>query len=134
MDATRNDTETQAPALDADQRAEIEERLLEERDRALEDLNTAVEEESQPQAASSGDLSKYPSHPADAASHADEADTDFRLANRNTDRLNRIDAALNRLREHPETFGRCEIDGEPIAVERLRLIPWTTRCADHASG
>ena len=121
-----------APVLDQDVRAEMEERLLNRRDRAQEDLDTALEEESQPPAASSGDLSDLPSHPADAASDAAEADRDFRIAERNSERLNVSDDALHRLREHPESYGSCEVCGETIRLERLRLVPWTRRCAEHA--
>ena len=122
------------PVLEEEVRAEMEERLLKDRERTQENLNTALEEESQPPAASSGDLSKLPSHPADAASSADEADTDFRVAERSTEHLNAIDDALYRLREHPEEYGACEVCGETIELERLRLVPWTRRCADHAPG
>lgn len=118
--------------MDAPLRTEIEARLLEERDRLQEDLNTALEESRENRAEESGDLSRLKSHPADAGSQADEADTDLRIAERATERVNRIDAALNRLRDQPDTFGRCEVCGETIAAARLRLVPWTTRCADHA--
>lgn len=130
---TSNDsTDHEAPALPEEVRAEMEERLLTERDRTQEDLETALEEESRPPAESSGSLSRYPSHPADAASDADEAHTDFLVAERSTERLNLIDAALDRLREHPESYGRCEVCGEPIDLERLRMVPWTRHCVDDA--
>lgn len=122
------------PVLGSELLAEMEEQLLKERDRTQEDLNTALQEEDQPPAASSGELSNLPSHPADAASDVAEADRDFRVAERSTEHLNAIDDALHRLREHPEEYGTCEVGGETIAVERLRLVPWTRRCADHAPG
>lgn len=120
------------PVLDEETRAEMEERLLEERDRTREDLNTALEEESQPPRESSGALSDLPSHPADAASEVAEADADMRVAERSTEHIAVVDDALHRLREQPETYGVCEICGETIAMERLRLLPWTRRCAEHA--
>ena len=120
------------PVLEQDVRSEMEERLLKRRDRAQGDLNAALDEESEPPAASSGELSDLPSHPADAASDAAEADADFRIAERNSERLAVIDDALFRLREHPESYGSCEECGETIQLERLRLVPWTRRCAEHA--
>ncbi|MEK9500231.1 TraR/DksA family transcriptional regulator [Gaopeijia maritima] len=111
-------------------RNELESRLLEERDRLQEDLDHAVEESRD--ASDVGDLSNLKSHPADSGTQEDEADTDLRIAERATERINRIDAALTRLREQPDEFGRCEVEGKAIAIERLRLVPWTTRCAEHA--
>jgi RNA polymerase-binding protein DksA len=42
--------------------------------------------------------------------------------------LRQIDAALQRIEDG--TYGVCEICGKPIGVERLRAIPWTTRCIE----
>lgn len=123
---------TDEPVLDEDLRQEMEQRLLEEREQAQEALNQALEEESTPPATSAGDLSRVPSHMADAGSYADEADTDFQVAERNSDRINLIDEALHRLRERPDAYGVCQVCGEAIEVERLRLVPWTVHCAEHA--
>jgi RNA polymerase-binding protein DksA len=43
--------------------------------------------------------------------------------------LRQIDAALQRIEDG--TYGVCEVCGKPIGEERLRAIPWTTRCIDH---
>ena len=48
-------------------------------------------------------------------------------------RLREIDAALLRLREHPENFGRCVVCSQPIADTRLNVVPWTQRCSKHAA-
>lgn len=42
--------------------------------------------------------------------------------------LKQIDAALRRIEDG--TYGVCEICGKPIGADRLRAIPWTTRCID----
>lgn len=120
------------PVLGPGDRSEMEERLLKERSRARESLETALQEEDTPQKTSAGDSSKVPSHLADAASHTDEAHRDFRVAERSTERFNQVDAALTRLRDRPEAFGVCQTCGEPIPMERLRLVPWTLHCARHA--
>ncbi|HEY2325876.1 MAG TPA: TraR/DksA C4-type zinc finger protein [Gaiellaceae bacterium] len=44
------------------------------------------------------------------------------------DTLRQIDAALKRIEDG--TYGVCEICGKPIGADRLRAIPWTTRCID----
>jgi RNA polymerase-binding transcription factor DksA len=42
--------------------------------------------------------------------------------------LEEIDEALERLYHRPDEYGRCEKTGEPIAYERLDLIPWARTC------
>jgi RNA polymerase-binding transcription factor DksA len=42
--------------------------------------------------------------------------------------LRRIDVALKRIDEG--TYETCEICGKPIGADRLRAIPWATRCID----
>jgi len=49
-------------------------------------------------------------------------------------KLHEIDAALERLRDHPDDFGLCIVCRKPIEKERLELIPWTQRCAPHAAA
>src|SRR5690242_666254 len=49
-------------------------------------------------------------------------------------KLHEIDAALQRLRDHPEQFGVCIVCKKPIENARLELIPWTQRCAPHAAA
>jgi RNA polymerase-binding transcription factor DksA len=44
--------------------------------------------------------------------------------------LRQIDDALKRIDDG--TYGVCEIDNKPIPEDRLRAIPWTTRCIEHA--
>lgn len=44
------------------------------------------------------------------------------------DTLAQIEAALQRIEDG--TYGVCEVCGKPIGEERLRAIPWTTRCIE----
>lgn len=119
-------------ALDAAARHRIEERLMDERRRRSEDLETALESSPSTPGGAAGELSDVPSHPADAAHHTDEVDRDQRTAERSTEAIRRIDDALRRLRDDPHGFGRCRVCDEPIAEERLALVPWTEVCAEHA--
>jgi RNA polymerase-binding transcription factor DksA len=113
---------------------DIEERLLEARDQTLEDIRQAEAEEAEGQRESSGALSRMPSHMADAASDTQEAEKDLANVNRESQQLTRIDEALQRLRDDPETFGICAECGRPIEAERMELIPWTRLCAACATG
>ncbi len=111
---------------------QIERRLLEERDRTLESLQQAIEEESEGQRESAGELSRMPTHLADAASDTQEAEKDLANANRESRQLTVIDDALRRLREDPEAYTTCERCGTHIEEERLELVPWTRLCASCA--
>ncbi len=112
----------------------LEERLLEERDRTLRDIQEAESEESEGQRESSGELSRTPYHMADAGSDTQETEKDFAVVNRGSAQLARIDEALRLIRRDPEAYRTCEECGDRIEAERLDLIPWTRHCASCAEG
>jgi RNA polymerase-binding protein DksA len=66
----------------------------------------------------------------DLASDTYERELDEGIEEGVEDTIREIDAALKRIEDG--TYGICEICGKPIGVERLRAIPWTTRCIDDA--
>ncbi len=49
-----------------------------------------------------------------------------------------IDAALRRLKEEPDEYGRCVDCDEWIPLGRLKLLPWAQRCvqceSEHSGG
>lgn len=108
---------------------DMERRLLEERERTQESLRQAAEEESEGQRESSGELSRMPTHMADAASDTQEAEKDLANASRESIQLALIDTALRILREDPEGYTTCERCGENIETERRDVVPWTRLCA-----
>lgn len=110
----------------------IERRLLEERDQTSENLQQVTEEESEGQRESAGELSRVPTHLADAASDTQETEKDLANADRESHQLTLIDDALRRLREDPDAYTTCERCEAPIEAERLDLVPWTRLCASCA--
>ncbi len=66
---------------------------------------------------------------SDEASVEDQRDDALRLAQTDTDILEFIGDALQRIDDG--TYGRCVVDGVPIDEKRLRAIPWTPYCAKH---
>lgn len=42
------------------------------------------------------------------------------------DLIKKLERALERVNE--ESFGKCLKCGEPIPAQRLKFMPWTTRC------
>ena len=112
-------------ALNEEQRRRIEQRLHEERSRVLTVLRRFDEDRDTSLTAASGDLSDYPFHVADHGTDSYDQEMDTVLAERASRELEEIDEALRRFYEEPERFGICENTGEPIALERLELVPWT---------
>ena len=113
--------------MDKTQLEKIEARLLEERARVMEDIHRSGE------AAvigtdEDGDLTRYPTHPADEGTDTMEQEKQLALLSQESDRLTIIDDALLRLAKDPEAFGNCENCGQPIPYERLDLVPWTRFC------
>ena len=111
--------------LSQKEREHLGRRLQEERTRLLDQLHAfeeiGADESSQDQA---GDLSKFPTHPADLGTDANAEDVELVIGSRMSQELAEIDAALDRLATSPDTFGQDEETGEPIAFERLDIIPY----------
>lgn len=116
--------------LTQEERQAIEQRLLRERERALEAISDFQKANADNLRDESGELSIYRFHMADIGSEAMEREQQFLLASKEGERLYQIDEALRRLYSDPEAFGRCERCGGDIGYERLRVLPETTLCAD----
>ena len=67
-------------------------------------------------------------HLADAATVTFDRDLDEGLEQGAQHTVDAIDAALARI--EAGTYGTCEICGGPIGADRLRAIPWASRCID----
>jgi DnaK suppressor protein len=117
--------------LTSEERGRVERVLLQERTRALENIDHFDErmEELRDRA---GELSLYRFHPADVGTESQDQEQDFLLASVEGRRLYQIDEALERLYKEPEGFGLCRVCGRDIGVERLEVIPETPLCAEHA--
>ena len=106
----------------------LKERLLEERSRVTADLARYRADTSESLLDESGELSEAPVHMADLGTDTEDQEVDAINAARETIELQEIDAALERLYQHPDRFGRCENTGKPIPMERLEIIPWARTC------
>jgi DnaK suppressor protein len=67
---------------------------------------------------------------AAAASQVFEQQRDLALRDRSRLELGRVEAALRALDNG--TYGTCVSCGNPIPVERLEAIPWSSTCIDCA--
>ncbi|MEP6835532.1 MAG: TraR/DksA C4-type zinc finger protein [Gemmatimonas sp.] len=109
----------------------LEKRLHEERARVERDLAEFSEGEADEEMRDrSGDLSEYPTHPADLGTDANTEEVDATIATRQTAELVLIDEALDRMTRTPELYGICENTGEEIPFERLDIIPWARTIVD----
>lgn len=52
--------------------------------------------------------------------------------NRANSQIVALERALTHLRQNPSTFGLCEVCQNPIAFERLEVVPTTKACSLHA--
>ncbi|WP_256760266.1 TraR/DksA C4-type zinc finger protein [Cohnella sp. WQ 127256] len=78
---------------------------------------------------STGELSTNDNHPADAATEMFERGKDIALLEKEAFRLERVEAALERM-ESGE-YGHCITCGKFIPIERLEALPTTTYCVEH---
>lgn len=118
-------------ALTDKQRKHLEQRLKDERVRALRTLNRSVDVSADETGEErSGDISAMPTHLADLGTDTMQEELDASNSTRVSRELAEIDAALERLYAHPETFGICEDTGAAIPYARLEIIPWARTCGD----
>ncbi|MBI1799911.1 MAG: TraR/DksA C4-type zinc finger protein [Candidatus Eisenbacteria bacterium] len=106
---------------------EFEERLMTDRRRVMKDMghmeNTVLKVN---QRESSGDLSGYSFHMADAGTDAMEREKAFLFASAEGRLLMEVNDALRRL--YNGNYGVCETCEKPIARARLEAMPYTRMC------
>jgi DnaK suppressor protein len=125
-----HETDKQAPAWGEKDLKHFEQRLLEERKRALVQMGQFQDQVGTNQEDAAGELSSWRFHMADIGTETFEREQTFLMASREGRLLWHIDEALRRLYQSPEKFGRCEECGKTIAYERLDAIPYVVRCVD----
>jgi len=75
---------------------------------------------------STGELSLYDNHPGDVASEVYERSKDLALLDNARIQLKKIEDALDKLSKG--TYGYCDECGHAIDIERLEILPETTKC------
>jgi YteA family regulatory protein len=79
---------------------------------------------------SMGELSSYDNHPADEGTDLFEREKDIALNEHYETQLGNINRALEAMENG--TYGKCEVCGKDIPVERLEALPNTTFCIEHS--
>ena len=100
-----------------------------------EDLTTIlekhqIERENIRLSEASSDRSPDPST-ADGGSMAFELEKDLTLDENTKDLLTQVETSLDRIEKNK--YGDCDICSEPIPVNRLDALPYTTSCKDCAT-
>jgi len=107
--------------------SELEAKLLQERRKIMKDMghleNTVLKVN---QRDSSGDLSGYSFHMADAGTDAMEREKAFLFASAEGRLLLEVNDALRRV--YSRTYGICELCEKPISRARLDAMPYTRMC------
>jgi RNA polymerase-binding transcription factor DksA len=107
-------------------------RHLQAEHQRLDHVRTSIENDhlhDEPEEDSSGELSHFDQHPADAASDAVERETAFSILDQVQAELNDVERALKRLDEG--SYGTCQACGQHIDDERLVAMPATRFCLTH---
>jgi RNA polymerase-binding transcription factor DksA len=112
-----------------EQRHHLEQRLLQERDRAVRALER-LDEAATIATEDDGDLTTYSQHLADNGTDTMEQEKSLMLLGKEGARLVAIDQALQRIYKQPEAYGRCDECGSEIPFERLDVVPWARHCLD----
>ena len=98
---------------------DMEKILVNMRKDLLEDINNVMKSESDHLKFDVGDF-------YDSASSDRERELSLSLSQRDRQKLTMIEDALNRLKG--KTYGQCQMCGDYIPEERLRVMPFTVYC------
>jgi len=112
------------------QLAHIEKRLLKERARALRSLGLFDEMAKADRESGDSDLAVYTDHMADQGTEAMEREKAALFATKEGRYLYRLEEALRRLYNDPDSFGACHTCGKPVGFERLDALPHARYCID----
>lgn len=100
--------------------------LLEIKEQVVGDLNVMRDESGNPNGNGAGDVSGHALHMADVATDMYDREFNLGLASNDRETLSRVNDALQRIKDGD--YGQCGQCGKPIAVARLKAIPYVETC------
>jgi RNA polymerase-binding transcription factor DksA len=112
------------------QLAHIENRLMDERARALKALGLFDRMAKADRESGDSDLAAYTDHMADQGTEAQEREKAAVFATKEGRYLYRLEEALRRLYHDPKAFGTCHTCGADVGFERLDALPHARYCID----
>lgn len=108
----------------------IEKRLMDERARAARSLGLFDEMAKADRESQDSDLTAYTDHMADQGTESMEREKAALFATKEGRYLYRIEEALRRLYNDPDSFGNCHTCGDEVGFERLDALPHARYCID----
>lgn len=108
----------------------LEQRLLDERSRALRSLGLFDRMAKSDRESGDSDLTAYTDHMADQGTEAMEREKAAVFATKEGRYLYRIEEALRRLYDDPDSFGTCHTCGTEVGFERLDALPHARYCIE----
>jgi RNA polymerase-binding protein DksA len=113
-------------ALTRDQIKQFRQLLITERAKLADEIKSIARDASTSPREASGDLSAYTVHMADMAADTYERELSMNIASSEQEVLYQIDEALKRLDDG--SFGICQQCNQPIAMSRLKAVPYASLC------
>lgn len=117
-------------SLSKQQLKHLEQRLLDERARALRSLGLWGQMAKADRESADSDLASYTDHMADQGTEAMEREKAAVFATKEGRYLYRVEEALRRLYDDPESFGTCHTCGADVGFERLDALPHARYCIE----
>lgn len=105
---------------------EIRDGLIDRKRRLAERIERFSEESALDNPMELGQISSLPTHQADLGTDAMEQEKTLGMAERSAEEIKEIDEALERIKTG--TYGICELCGQRIGAERLRVLPSAPYC------
>ena len=108
----------------------IEDRLMDERARALKALGLFDRIAKLDRESMDSDLSAYTDHMADQGTEAMEREKAALFATKEGRYIYRVEEALRRMYSDSKTFGSCHTCGSELGFKRLDALPHARYCID----
>ena len=113
-------------AFTKEQLKQFRQLLITERAKLVEEIRAIAREASTSPREASGDLSAYTLHMADMAADTYDRELSMNIASSEQELLYQTDEALKRLDDG--SFGLCQQCNAPVALSRLKAIPYASLC------
>ena len=115
-------------ALTKEQSKQLRQLLITEREKLAAEIKSIARDAATSPRDASGDLSAYTVHMADMASDTYERELSMNIVSSEQELLYQIDDALKRLDDG--SFGVCQTCNQPIAMSRLKAVPYASLCIE----
>lgn len=114
--------------LNKEQLKQFRQLLITEREKFVNEIRSIAQDASKTPREASGDLSAYTVHMADMAADTYDRELSMNMVSAEQEVLYQIDDALKRIDDG--NFGACQECHKPIAMSRLKAVPYASLCIE----